>query len=245
VTPANTNAAAAFFAAMRSAGDTDVFGSLSGLLELPRDPRRPLVALVVTDGRPTAGLTASTRIIGEFSRLSDGRLSVFTLGTHGKANAYLLDMLAYCNRGNTALVRTGRWDIPAAILSLVESLRRPVLTDIACRADSASRAELHPALPPNLYADRPLDLYGSCAAEARSVILQVCGRAGAAECDVVFDLPLDAAESGDASIRDQWARQRMYDLMGSYARQPREELLAEMYRHSRRYGLPIPYRKEL
>ncbi len=245
VTPANTNAAARFIGAMRASGDTDVFASMRALFELPRDPRRPVIALVVTDGRATVGLTESSRIIGEFSRLNDGQVSIFTLGTHGRANAYLLDMLAYCNRGESTVVTSGRWDIPDAIADMAASVRRPVLADVRFDADRASQSAIYPRLASNLYADRPLELYGRCPAGTETLVLQVRGRAGDADCDVVFQLRLDDAAAGEPALRDQWARQRMYDLVGAYARSPREHLLAEMYRLSREYDLPIPYRRQL
>ena len=66
-TDANIQQASAFIDAMKSRGDTDVFKSMQKILGLPRDPARPLIIVLVTDGKATKGLTESTRIIGEFS----------------------------------------------------------------------------------------------------------------------------------------------------------------------------------
>ncbi len=237
--------ASAFIDAMRSEGETDVFSSMRALLDLPRDSARPMIAIVVTDGRATAGLTGSTGIIGEFTKLNPAGFSVFTLGTHGGANGYLLDILSYSNRGSSAIVTSGRWDIPKVIQSVVAGVADPVLGDVAVDMDLASRADIHPRPPGNLYAGSDLELYGSCPAGVTNLVLQVRGEGGTAKCDVVFRIDLLRAARGDATLRDQWARRRMHTLVGAYARQPTAAGLAEMERHSRAYRLPIPYRKEI
>lgn len=240
-----TNRAAAFISGFRADGETDVFRSMQSLTSVVATPGRPLIAIAVTDGRPTAGTTASTAIIGEFTRGNTNGLSVFLLGTHGRANGYLLDMLAYCNGGSSVIVRSGRWDIADGIRGLVNSVSRPVLGGLSVAVDAASGADVLPLAPGNLYADRPLELFGACPGSTREVVVQVRGQGGEARCDVIFRFDLSRNLSNDASIRDRWARQKMYGLIGTYARQPSDSLLAEMYRLSRQYNLPIPYQKEL
>ena len=236
-----------FIGAMKSEGETDVYASVEALLKLPRDPRRPLIILLVSDGRATVGPTQSTALIGELSRDNDGAVSIFTLGTHANANSYLLDMLAYCNRGESKVVATRRWDIPQAIESLAESLRRPVLSGVRFVVPAASEAQIFPRQASNLYADRPLQFYGAIPASEKDVLVQVLGTSVESDCDVLLQLPI--AESIPASaaedLRGSWARQRMYDLIGSYARTKDPALLSEMRLLSSRLRIPIPYQGEL
>ncbi|MDD5707560.1 MAG: VWA domain-containing protein, partial [Kiritimatiellae bacterium] len=237
--------AAEFIANMRSEGETDVFASISALRSLPRDPRRPMIAVVVTDGNSTTGVTASTQIIGEFTKLNPGGFSVFALGTHGNANGYLLDMLTYCNRGASSIVASGRWDIPSAIQSMFMGVARPVLGDVEAVVDLASGADIHPLPAGNLYSDRPLEFYGSCPNATTNLVLQVRGQGGEAKCDVIFNLDLKNAPAGGDALRAKWARRKMHSLIGAYARQPTDALLIEMHRLSREYRLPIPYKQAL
>jgi Mg-chelatase subunit ChlD len=244
VQPAALEAATAFIDAMRSEGETDLFASVRALQTLPRDPARPLIAVVITDGRPTAGLTESTEIIGAFTRINDGACSVFALGTHGRANAYLLDLLTFCNRGGSALVTSGRWDIPRRIEELAAGISRPVLGNVSVATDLASQADLHPLPSANLYADRTLEYYGSTPPGVTNVVVHVRGEGGEARCDVIFRLDLASAPRGAESIRQDWARRKMHSLIGAYARKPDMALQEEMRALSRQYGLPIPYRDE-
>ncbi len=245
VTGETTNAAARFISALHSEGETDLYASLREVLNLPRDPRRPVIAFVVTDGRPTAGRTDSSGIIAEFTRQNAGAVSVFAFGTHGRANTYLLDMLTYCNRGGSRIIRSGRWDIPAGIRMLVADIRQPVMHDIRFAFDVASDSDVHPRLTTNLYADRPLELFGSCPATTRELVFQLRGQAGEKAYDAVFRLDLAKdAQPGAASLRERWAWQKMYSLIGAYARDPRNVYMADLYRLNRDYGLPILYQQE-
>jgi len=246
VDEANRNAARTFIGGLRSQGETDLFASLQRILELPRDPERPLVAILVTDGRPTVGMTASTAIIGAFTRLNDGAVSVFGFGTHAQANTYLLDLLTYCNRGETRLTRGDRWNIPEDLLAFAAGVRQPVLHDIRFAFDSASGSEVYPKQTMNLYADRSLELYGSCDAGARELVVQLRGRAGDVGYDAVIRLDLARdAQPGDADLRAGWAWQRMYHLIGLHARDPKPLYRAVMRSLHETHGIPIPYLGEM
>ena len=246
-TPDAVAAADAFISSMKSEGETDVYSSLETLLKLRDDPRRPMIILLVTDGKATVGPTASTGLIGELSKVNDGSVSIFTLGTHANANSYLLDMLAYCNRGESRIVSTKRWDIPKEISALADSLRRPVLSDVTFNVPAASRAQMFPRQASNLYADRPLQFFGSVPADEKDVIVQVRGKSTESDCDVLLRMPVAESKpaAGGDNLRLQWARQRMYDLIGEYARTGDKSLLSEMRDLSLRLRIPIPYEDEL
>jgi hypothetical protein len=160
VSPESKKKADAFVSEMHSFGQTDVFGSLQSLLKLSRDPKRPMIACVVTDGKPTFGMTESAKIIGAFSKLNGGLVSVYMFGTQKSANAYLLDMLTYCNRGAATVLHGNRWDIPPSMASVYEGIRNPVMADVSVVFDSASKSEVYPRRTANLYKDRPLVLSG-------------------------------------------------------------------------------------
>lgn len=235
----------AFVAGLRSGGDTDIYASMRALLEVPRDPTRPMIAVVITDGRSTTGLMASTDIIGEFTRHNTGAFSVFALGTHGRANHYLLDLLTYCNRGASTVVTSGRWDIPQNIGHLIDGVARPVLGNVEVDVNLASGADLHPLPSANLYADRALEYYGSCPANVTNLAMQVRGEAGPAKCDVVFSLDLATAPRGNDQLRQEWARRRVHSLIGAYARRPDDQILEALQRVSRDHDVPIPYRRDV
>jgi Ca-activated chloride channel family protein len=246
---ANTDAARKkalqFIDGMRAGGETDILTSIKTLQKLDVSPGRPAVAVLITVGRSTTGTTEASGIIREFSRLNEGQLSVFTLGTIQTANTYLLDILSYCNRGETRIVSSGRWGIPEYMQSLTREVRRPVLSDVNFRFPEAAETEVFPVLTMNLFSDRPLVLYGRYRKGTDRVIFQAAGTAGGKRCDMVFDMPIgDAQESRDKTLRSEWGRQKVYHLVGEYARTGDPSLLRQIDETARAYRVPVPHRGE-
>ncbi len=241
-TPGARTTAQNFVRALRSGGNTDIYGSMQELLNCTREPGRPVVAILVSDGVSTIGMTDSTEIIGRFTKQNDGAMSVFSMGTTQKANAYLLDLISTCNRGDSRLVQTGRWGIPDELTALVESINRPVLSGVQFYF-AGDGMEVYPVLTSNLYLDKPLVLYGRYPRGTEGLVFQVFGDAEQARCDMVFELPInDASRGKDKAIREGWARNKLYHLLGEYARRPSAEINDDIRKTSRAYNIPIPHR---
>ncbi|MDR2849685.1 MAG: VWA domain-containing protein [Verrucomicrobiota bacterium] len=242
----NVKKADGFIDGMHAAGQTDLFGSLHSLMRLPRDPKRPMIAVLVTDGKPTFGMTESAKIIGEFSKLSNGMVSIYMFGTHNKANTYLLDMLTYGNRGASTVLGGSRWDIPTAFQPVYEGIRNPVMGDISVAFDSASKSEVYPKNSTNLYKDRQLELCGVCPEGTEELVFQVRGLAADKGYDSIFRLNLaKQGKAGAAAVKQRWARQKMYHLVSAYSRDAQQQTMAEMLKVNALYGVPIPYASEL
>lgn len=244
-TPVALARAREFIAGMKSRGDTDIYTPMIAFLKEQRQPSRPMIVFVVSDGVPTTGVTDSTRIIEEFSRLNKGEVSVFSLGTSGSANTYLLDLLSYRNRGDTFVVTTGRWDIPSTIVSRMRGFSRPVLADVKTTFTSADKVESYPRLTSNLYLDRPLIIYCRYPRELNDMAFQITGTAGDINCDMVFRVDLNNVKSWKDEIRTLWAWQRVYHLIGEHTRTRSPEIVAELKQIGKAYSLKIPYLTEL
>jgi Mg-chelatase subunit ChlD len=246
VTPESRQSAAKFVSALRSFGQTDVFGSLRSLIKFSRDPKRPMVVFLVTDGKPTFGVTESAKIIGEFSKLNNGMMSVYMYGTQSSANVYLLDMLTYCNRGESKVLSGNRWDIPASMASEIEGIRNPVMGDVSVIFDTASKSEVYPKRTTNLYKDRSLELSGVCPDGTDELVFQIRGLAADKGYDSIFRLSLTRhAKLGSPAVKAKWAQQKMFHLVGAYSRDPQQQFFAEMLKVNKQYSVPIPYEDEL
>lgn len=245
VSPETIGRAREFVDQLRSEGNTDIYTSLKELLAMPRQPGRPVIMEVVSDGVATVGLTDQSLIIEAFSQANEGHVSVFTTGTYPGVNAYLLDLLSYRNRGDTVVVRTGRWDIPAVIESRLREVARPVLNDVRFRFAGQGECDVLPRLTPNLYMDKPLVLYARYPRDVKRLVFQATGQAGDITCDMVFDLDLAQALAGDKEIRTQWAWQKVYELIGEHNRTHDSAIVDAIRSLGRTYGIRIPYRSEL
>ncbi len=247
VNPDTIKKSNAFIDGLRSFGTTDVLGSLKSLMALPRDPTRPMIAMIVSDGKPTTGITESSAIIGAFSRLNKGMVSIYSFGTHRGANAYLLDMLTYCNRGDSTIIKGNRWDIPDGMSEVYLGFRNPVLSDASIIFDATSNSEVYPRRTANLYKDHPMEVFGKCAATELEVIFQIRGLAGDKGYDSIFRLPLTAATPGTAELRTRWASQKMFMLASLYSRdaESRAQTLATMQQLSNNYNIQLLYPSDI
>ncbi|MGN0886772.1 MAG: VWA domain-containing protein [Candidatus Spyradenecus sp.] len=232
-----------FIDSLRNRGNTDLFLLLQDLRSLPRDPKRPLIAIVITDGEPTTGLTETTRIIGEFTRLNKGQISVYAFGAK-KRDPYFLDMLCYVNRGeNTA--SSGNPDTLARELTPVfESIRNPVMQNLSLTFPAAGGGELHPRMLTNLYADRTLTLYGRVPRGTQALTCQLRGGSASAPYDALFTFTFAQAKRATLDLRRAWAERAMFDLLADYAENPSQALLERIAAFSRTYGVPNPYKRE-
>lgn len=236
--------AVAFASSMRPDGNTDIYSTIREVLALPRSRSRATIAVMVSDGNATqGGVSRDPEIIGEFSRLNGGGVSVYTVGVSPGSNDYLLSMLSFCNRGGAATIPKSRFAIPDAFGRLLSSISTPVLTGLRFVFDTSSGAVVTPATTENLYLERPLRLFGRVPADAESVVFQVRGENGGKTYDMVFDLPLGSSQSGagDPAIARNWATTRIYDLFAEHIRTGDPAALSEMAAIAAAHGVQMPF----
>lgn len=236
----NKAQALSFIDALRAQGNTDVYASLQAALAVPREPGRPVLMALITDGHPTAGETAGSAIIEGFTSANRGRISVFGLGGGQRVNRFLLDLLSYRNRGDV-LVEESIDRIPMAMERWGAETRRPVLSDLSYRFAGAEEAVVYPVTLTHLYLDRPLVLYARLPAQAGPSAFQIIGQSGAKPYDMVFPLDWREAEPGDADIRTRWVWHRIYEWIGGYLRSPGEADRVRIQALADRHGLAVPY----
>ncbi len=229
-----------FVDSLRAIGNTDLFLLLQDLRTLPSDPKRPLIAVVVTDGEPTVGMTETARIIGEFTRINQGNIAVYTFGVK-KRNPYFLDMLTYANRGENTATAGNINHLAEELVPVFESIRNPVLKNPTLIFGAASGSEVHPRHLTHLYADRPMVLYGRVPRTTRRVTCQLRGEAAASPYDAVFSFDLGTAARTEDNLRRAWAERAMFDLLSDYASNPSQELLRRIAAFSHQYNVPNPY----
>ena len=231
---------------LKAHGNTDVFRTLRSVLALPRDPARPIVAFVATDGDATSGMTRSAEIISRFSELNGGLISIFMYGVKPDANAYLMDMLTRCNRGGWSCHR-GRRRLfsPQEIPELSKKFEKPVLTDVAVIFSASSRAETYPRLVTNLCEDEPIEIYGVCPADQKELVFQMRGLNAVTAFESMFTLSFASAKPLDANLRVEWATRRLYEMIAEYTRKPDKNLLANIHSFAAAYGIRVPYEKEM
>ncbi len=240
VTAESLRQAVRFTDGMRARGPTDLFTPLQQVLQLQRPGGRPMIVVLMTDGRPTMGTLDSSDIIARFSKANGGKVSMFTVGAGDRVNTFLLDLLGQNNRGGSWILPL-REQIPAAVQRAGRELSRPVLANLAYRFSADSAAEVYPGTLTHLFLDRPLRLVGRCPTGQKSAVLQIVGDSGAQQRDMVFALDLADAENGGEGIRREWVAQKIYKLINDHMTSRRAETVQEIRDLSIRHNVPLPY----
>ena len=188
-------------------GRTDVFSTIRSVLTLPRDPKRPLIALVVTDGDANSGVSDTAEILSKFTALNDGLVSVYMYGVKSSANRELIDVLTHGNRGESFVFEGWRWNAGDGLEGLSERFRDPVLSDIRVIFATGVQAEAYPRLLRNIYRGGTLEFVGRVPAGTKEVSFSLRGLNGDNAYEGFFKLPFETAPS-DPTLAALWAEER-------------------------------------
>ena len=232
--------ARAFIGEMASRGDTDLLRSLETIFRWPVSDRRPVLIILASDGRPTAGVVDSSTIITRFTERNAGARSMFCLSGGSRVNRFLMDLLSFSNRGDHRTCAAMK-EIPVVMQQVSMELRRPVLAGLRFRATGTVSTNLYPAEPAHLYLDRSLVLYGKSETSSPSFAIQIVGWSADGMCDMMFPIDLSQSAEGTATIREGWARQRIYALLQEFVRSRSPFLLQELQDVAARCGIVLPY----
>jgi len=191
-------------------GRTDVFGTIRSVLTLPRDPTRPLIALVVTDGDANAGISDTAQILSKFTDLNDGLVSVYMYGVKESANRELIDVLTHGNRGESFIYGGLRWKAGSGIEKLSDRFRDPVLSDIRILFAANSQAEAYPRLIKNLYRGDVVTIVGRVPKGRSEVAFSLRGLNGKNTYEAFFKVPLGKIAT-DPALAGAWAEEAAID----------------------------------
>jgi len=193
-------------------GRTDVFSTISSVLTLPRDPARPLIALVVTDGDANEGVSDTAEILSRFAALNDGLVSVYMYGVKSSANRALIDRLTQENRGESLIFDGWRWNAGEGLETLSADFRDPVLSDLRLIFAADCPAEMYPRLLRNIYRDRPVSFVGKVGKDVKEIAFSLRGLNAAEAYEGFFKLSLAEAPIIDG-IDLEWRREREFDIL--------------------------------
>jgi len=241
-TPEAIAEAQKFIRGLEAVGRTDVYAALSAVIADPPRTGVPGIILVLTDGRPTTGLQDSRSIINQVSDNNRNGNTIFAFGSGNTVNRYLMDLLAYRNRGD-AKVEPRIERTSDAFLSFFEQLRDPVLIDIQTNYSQIDPSEVFPSAMPDFYLKWPVRVYGRFNPDRdKEVVMRISGRALDRRKELIFKARLDTAPAGDPGIPGKWAFAKAYYLINEIARVgERPELLRTLQELREQYGVKTVY----
>ncbi len=235
-------AALDFMKNLESKGQTDVYNALRPVMaELPR-PGVPGIVLVVSDGRPTTGLQDSRAIITALTAENSLRNSIFAYGAGNTVNRYMLDLLAYRNKG-VSRVHPNIEDTAKLMPGFFGEFSDPILVDVRADYGRINKDTLFPRILPDFYRKGAVAVYGRFDPERdKEFVMRLTGRAADREKELVFKAKLESAGQGGSSIASGWAFSKAYHLIGEISQQGETpELLGQLRELSEKYNIRTTY----
>jgi Ca-activated chloride channel family protein len=237
-------------------GATNISESLTAVLGFePLAETLPLV-LFLTDGQPTAAITAEDKLRSHVERRNKHKRRLHVLGVGTDVNAPLLDALAQEGLGSSQYV--GEQEDPGlALTQLNRRLSQPRLTDIRIELlDPAG--ELAPDLAQqvvpeqlvDLFEGEPLMLLGRYTNGTEQLGFRLSAKLDGEPSVTRYAFSLSAASPNNAFVSRLWAQKRMVELVdrvrqaGADAQQGPKvvaELVEEIRMLSQRWGVLSEY----
>jgi Ca-activated chloride channel family protein len=233
-------------------GGTDIAGALDAAVSnLGTDPARPSYIVFMTDGKPTMGETTDPRrllakVQAARARPNGDAIRLFTWGVGYDVDTHLLDDMANQGGGISEYVRPEE-DIAAKVAAFANKASMPVLTgiDLKLIGDKVQLANLLPRALPDLYAGGQLVLLGRYTGDG-DVAFELTGRVNGKVEKFVYESRFAATEAKGGFIELLWAQRRIGHLLDQIRLHGEtQELVDDVIRLSKEYGIQTPYTSQL
>jgi hypothetical protein len=240
--PENVAEAKKFLEGIESGGSTDVYGAVAPVLLTPPRPGGPGLVVVLSDGRPTTGNLEGRELIRRLSEQNVAGNTVYTFGGGNTVNRYLMDLLAYRNRGQSQIaddIEDVDNDLPAFFKRLQDAL----LVDLHADYGRVDEASVFPQAMPDFYRGRVVTVYGKFRpGQEDDLVLRLQGRAGEEQKEIVLKADLAGAEKGTREIAEGWAFEKTYHLIGEITEVGETpEIMGEIRRLSDQFDVRTSY----
>ncbi|MDD3089541.1 MAG: VWA domain-containing protein [Candidatus Omnitrophica bacterium] len=238
--PENVRDAQNFVRKLEAVGQTDVAGALLDISEKSVNTY-PSYVILITDGRPTTGITDSRQIIQDITRNNNNERPIFTFGGGFKVNKYLLEFISYQNRGWSHFT-PGAESMSKSFVSFFSEIKDPVLLNVRYRFAGLKLPEAYPRALPDFYKGSRFTVYGRFDKED-IFSMQLLGDIEDSTKELLFKTSMKEAFKGGPEIAREWAFRKIYYLISRITMGGRneEELRARIKEISAKYGIGTPY----
>jgi len=240
--PATLEEALKFVQQFDAVGGTNINDALLRALDMLKQEggAKPSYIVFLTDGLPTVGITGEGDIISGVTDTNRTGARLFAFGVGYDVNTHLLDKLSEGNHGITEYVRPNE-DIEVKVSSLYAKISSPVLTDVSLNFQGAKVSEVFPKEMPDLFKGNQLIIAGRFAPGERSAAIELTGKVDGKSRS--FSFPVSFGSRASYSFVPRvWAGRKIGYLTDEIRLHgTNEELVAEIVRLSKRYGIITEY----
>jgi Ca-activated chloride channel family protein len=230
----NINQAIRHIDRQQGGGGTRLLSALQKGFDLPQDEAFSRTMIIVTDG-----YIGAERDVFEEIAANMNRTNVFAFGIGSSVNRYLIEGMAKAGLGEPFVV-TQPAEAPVIARKFREYIQSPVLTNIAVTYDGFETYDVEPSSIPDLFADRPLIVFGKWRGTANGCI-ELSGTGGSGSYAQTFDAAQTQPSETNHPLRYLWARSRIARLSDFNPKQLSPENKTEITSLGLTYSLLTAY----
>jgi Mg-chelatase subunit ChlD len=239
----NLNQAARYVRNLIRGGLTDVYAGIAPFVGEDKDhPDRPLTVFLFTDGQSTVeDKLDNETLIRKVVAINRHNVSIYATSCGENANRFLLDLLAYSNRG-LPLHRDRLEDFQASIARLVSAHSDIIVADIDYNITGGLGGEIYPRKLPHLYRGDTLSVYGQFPSGTREIAIQLTGYSADGQLsDLVYRADVRRAAPAGSELAYDWVAQKIFHLIVQNTLNPSPAITSELQYLKKKYKLEIPY----
>ena len=237
--PAEIQSALEFLDELKPSQTTDLYQAFFDTLKQP-PAAVPSYMMLLSDGKPTSGEGSTTRLIAEITKANNHTRPIFAFSGGARVNRFLLDFLAYPNRGWSEYARSNA-DIKERLMEFTDKIQNPVLTNVRYQLTQLNEDEVYPKHLTDIYQDTFFTIYGRFKDESRFSV-RVTGEADDVNKEFIFSGDLTQAPQGDRDIARFWAFNKVYHLISKMVLEGATDAeKKEIQNLTTHFQLEIPY----
>jgi Ca-activated chloride channel family protein len=240
--PATLTAAREFVENVVANGQTNISGALEKALAGKADAGRERIMIFLTDGAPTVGERIPEKILEQVKKLNTAGTKIFVMGVGHDVNAHLLDRLAEVTDGSSEYVAP-REELDAKVAALYDRLSHPVLSGVSISFGEVATQSVLPPKVPVLFKGSEIMMVGRYKDGGKHTFTisgTLAGKPVKYTCEA--DLPRGGGDASNEFLAPLWAaRQIGYLLQEIRLHGPNKELIEEVVRLSKQYGIVTEY----
>jgi Ca-activated chloride channel family protein len=233
-TRANLSRAMQFIGQRHGGGGTRLLAALQSAVAIPRQPDVSRSVVLVTDGY----IDAESDVFDYVRAHLDG-VNFFAFGIGSSVNRFLIEGVARAGLGEPFIV-TEPGEAAEAATRLRRYIDTPVLSGIDVTFQGFDVYDVEPAKVPDLFASRPIVVFGKWRGDAAGSI-EISGKNGHGAYQTSIAVSPASADARHAALRHLWARTRIAELSDFGPSTPSDERVSEITSLGLAYGLLTRY----
>ncbi|MDR1982168.1 MAG: VWA domain-containing protein [Tannerellaceae bacterium] len=182
-------------------GGTNLYEALETAFDLPADPAYTRSFIIATDGYVSIESRAFRLVTKKRNEAN-----LFALGVGESVNRYLIEGLAYAGAGEACFV-SNQTEANQVGEQFIRTISQPLWSHIEIDWDGFEVYDVHPDPLPDLFASKPLILFGKYDSKPDGVIT-LKGKTAYGDDEQIIRLK-DAVRTESQALRYLWARNRI------------------------------------